>query len=139
MRTLTPELHVIAHMREGKPGKNGKPEPWTRSEEIDYANAHGLEVLQTKANIYSVDENLWGRSIEGGRLEEPDFAPPEEIFRWTRGLEASPNQPRVLRLTFENGVPVAIDGKRLSPLEVVTALNVIAGDHGVGRVDIIDD
>src|SRR5256714_6896822 len=136
MRTLTPELHVIAHMREGKPGKNGKPEPWTRSEEIDYANAHGLEVLQTKANIYSIDENLWGRSIEGGRLEEPNYAPPEEIFVWTRAIQNTPDEPRVITIGFDSGDPVSIDGRRMSGLELVQAVHRLAGEHGVGRVDV---
>jgi len=139
MRTLTPELHVIAPMREGKTGKNGKPEPWTRSEEIDYANAHGLEVSQTKANIYSVDENLWGRSIEGGRLEEPDYAPPEEIFQWTRAVSSTPNDPKVLKIGFDQGVPVSLDDTKLSGLELVTQVNAIAGEHGVGRIDIMED
>lgn len=139
MRTLTPELEVISPMREGKPAANGKTEPWTRSEEIDYANAHGLNVPQTKANIYSIDENLWGRSIEGGRLEEPDYAPPEEIFQWTKGISASPDQPRILRIGFEKGVPVSLDGEKLDGLDLVTKLNIIAGENGVGRVDIMED
>src|SRR5207302_21859 len=111
MRTLIPDVEIIAPMREGRCLSDGRREPWTRSEEIDYANAHGLDIPQTKDKIWSIDENLWGRSIEGGRLEEPDYAPPEEIFQWTRGLDACSPTPRNLTLAFENGIPVAIDGK----------------------------
>ncbi|HLV80314.1 MAG TPA: argininosuccinate synthase [Chthonomonadaceae bacterium] len=139
MRTLMPDAEIVAPMREGRRLPNGRREPWTRSEEIDYANAHGLCIPQTKEKIWSIDENLWGRSIEGGRLEEPDYAPPEEIFRWTRSLPDCPDAPRVLQIGFENGVPVSLDGKRLTPLELVLAVNKIAGDNGVGRVDIMED
>src|SRR5689334_1885779 len=139
MRTLMPDAQIIAPMREGRRLPDGKREPWTRSEEIDYANAHGLSIPQTKDKIWSIDENLWGRSIEGGRLEEPDYAPPEEIFHWTRGLDQSPNTPRTLTIGFENGVPVSLDGVKRSPLDLVVELNKIAGENGVGRVDIMED
>lgn len=139
MRTLMPEAEIIAPMREGRRYPDGHREPWTRSEEIEYANAHGLEIPQTKDKIWSVDENLWGRSVEGGRLEEPDYAPPEDIYQWTRSLQDSPNEPRLLTIGFENGVPVALDGKAYDPLVLVVALNQIAGEHGVGRVDIMED
>lgn len=139
MRTLTPELEIIAPMREGRRKPDGTREPWTRSEEIEYAQAHGLKIAQTKDKIWSIDENLWGRSIEGGRLEEPDYAPPEEIFRWTRSLKDAPDEPAVVTIRFENGVPVALDGVAMSGLELVTRLNELAGLHGVGRVDIMED
>jgi len=139
MRTLTPDLEIIAPMREGRRLPDGRREPWTRSEEIDYANAHGLNIPHTRDKIWSIDENLWGRSIEGGRLEEPNYAPPEEIFRWTRRLSDTPDTPRVLTLGFENGVPVSIDGEKRSGLELTQTLNKIAGEHGVGRVDIMED
>jgi argininosuccinate synthase len=139
MRTLLPDAQIIAPMREGRRLPDGTREPWTRSEEIEYANAHGLNIPQTKNRIWSIDENLWGRSIEGGRLEEPDYAPPEEIFQWTRGIDQCPNTPRTLTLSFENGVPVAIDGRTMAPFDLVRELNTIAGEHGVGRVDIMED
>lgn len=139
LRTLMPDAQIIAPMREGRRLPDGRREPWTRSEEIDYARAHGLNIPQTKERIWSVDENLWGRSIEGGRLEDPDYAPPEEIFQWTRGLADTPAEPRILTLTFENGVPVAIDNRHMDPVELVTTLNRIAGEHGVGRIDIMED
>lgn len=139
MRTLTPELDIIAPMREGRLLPDGRREPWTRSEEIDYCAAHGIEIPQTKDKIWSIDENLWGRSIEGGHLEEPNYAPPEEIFQWTRGLEATPDTPRLLNIGFENGVPVSLDGQKMSALDLVTEVHRLAGEHGVGRVDIMED
>jgi argininosuccinate synthase len=139
MRTIMPHAEIIAPMREGRLLPNGSREPWTRSEEIDYANAHGLNIPQTKDKIWSIDENIWGRSIEGGRLEEPDYAPPEEIFRWTRGLDDCPDTPRLLTIGFENGVPVSLDGQALDGLTLVQTLNQIAGENGVGRVDIMED
>src|SRR5438552_2402363 len=131
MRTLTPGLEVIAPMREGRLLPDGTREPWTRSEEIDYANAHGLNISHTKDKIWSIDENIWGRSIEGGR--------PEEIFHWTRGLADTPDTPRILRIGFENGVPVSMDGRKMAALELVMEVHKIAGEHGVGRVDVMED
>ena len=139
MRTLTPELDVIAPMREGKMLPDGRREPWTRSEEIDYCAAHGIEIGITKSKIWSVDENVWGRSIEGGHLEEPNYAPPEEIFKWTRSYENAPNTPRNLTIGFENGVPISLDGSKLAPIDLVTKVHSIAGKNGVGRVDIMED
>ncbi len=139
IRTLLPDAEIIAPMREGRLLPNGSREPWTRTEELEYASAHGLTIPQNKDKIWSIDENLWGRSIEGGHLEEPNYAPPEEIFVWTRSLENCPNTPRLITLGFENGLPVSIDGVNLSPLDLVTQLHAIAGEHGVGRVDIMED
>jgi argininosuccinate synthase len=139
MRTLTPEIAVIAPMREGRRRPNGSCEPWTRSEEIEYAEAHGLNVPQTRDRIWSIDENLWGRSIEGGRLEEPDYAPPEDVFKWTRGLAESPDEPAVVTIGFRDGAPVTLNGAEMPGLDIVRTLNELAGVHGVGRVDIMED
>jgi len=139
MRALMPNAQVIAPMREGRRLPDGRREPWTRLEEIEYAAAHGLNVAQTKDRIWSIDENIWGRSIEGGRLEEPDYAPPEEIFRWTRSIDDAPDVPRTLTIGFEGGVPVSLDGERMEPVALVEAVNRIAGENGVGRVDIMED
>lgn len=139
MRTLMPDAEIIAPMREGRRKPDGSREPWTRSEEIEYANTHGLVIPQTKDRIWSIDENLWGRSVEGGRLEEPDYAPPEEIFQWTRSLADSPDKPRILTIGFEHGVPISLDQEKLKGLELVTRLNAIAGEHGIGRIDIMED
>ncbi len=139
MRTLTPEIRIIAPMREGKRLPDGSREPWTRSEEIEYAKAHGLNVAQTHDRIWSIDENLWGRSIEGGRLEEPDFAPPEDIFQWTRGIADTPDDPALVTIGFDNGAPVSLNGETMEPLDLVMRVNALAGEHGVGRVDIMED
>ncbi len=139
MRTLTPEIPIIAPMRQGKLLPGGGREPWTRTEEIDYAAAHGVSIGQSKDKIWSIDENLWGRSIEGGHLEEPNYCPPEEIFQWTRGLANTPDTPEIVVIGFENGVPVSINGESLSPLEIVLRMNVISGRNGVGRVDVMED
>lgn len=138
MRTITPELPVIAPMREGRLMPDGTREVWTRTEEVEFAIARGLDVPQTKANIYSIDENLWGRSIEGGRLEEPDYAPPEEIFQWTRSLADTP-EPQTIRIDFKEGIPVGIDGTPYKALAMLEKMNELAGLHGVGRVDIMED
>src|SRR6267154_3858970 len=110
MRTLMPDAQIVAPMREGRRLPDGSREVWTRSEEIEYANAHGLAIPQTKDKIWSIDENLWGRSIEGGRLEEPDYAPPEEIFQWTVNPELAPDKPEAVAIEFLDGVPVSING-----------------------------
>jgi argininosuccinate synthase len=130
MRAFCPEMPIIAPMRE----KN-----LTRSEEIEYAKQKGVPIAQSVEKIWSIDENIWGRSIEGGRLEEPDFAPPEEIFQWTKGHDASPNTPRRIAITFEDGVPVALDDERMDGLALVKQMNAIAGEYGVGRIDIMED
>jgi argininosuccinate synthase len=130
MRALMPACEIVAPMRE----KN-----LTRSEEIVYAREHGVPVSQTVEKIWSIDENLWGRSIEGGRLEEPDYAPPEEIFQWTAGLAECPPEPRELTIQFEEGIPVGFDGRRVEGVALIQQLNAIAGGHGVGRIDIMED
>jgi len=130
MRTLMPDVPIIAPMRE---------RTLTRSWEIEYAEKKGIPIGQSKEKIWSIDENLWGRSIEGGRLEEPDFAPPEEIFKWTKNPVEAPNTPTEITLEFENGVPVGLDGKRMSGLELIRKVHAIAGENGVGRIDIMED
>ena len=127
---FAPELTIIAPMRERN---------LTRIEEIEYAKQRGVPVGQSIEKIWSIDENLWGRSIEGGRLEEPDYTPPEEIYRWTKGPKEAPNEPLVIEIGFEKGEPVSIDGKKMDGVSLIQALNEIAGEHGVGRVDIMED
>lgn len=130
LRTLMPQVPIIAPMREHN---------MTRSEEIEYALARGVPIQQSADKIWSIDENLWGRSVEGGRLEDPSLVPPEEIYRWTRNPQTAPDEPRVLTLTFENGFPIAIDGNRMDPLPLIQQLNTIAGENGVGRLDLMED
>jgi len=111
----------------------------TRSWEIEYAQKHKVPIQQSLDKIWSIDENLWGRSVEGGRLEEPDFAPPEEIFEWTKSAEAAAAQPEDLVVRFAEGRPTHLNGVALMAAPLVLQLNQIAGRNGVGRLDIMED
>lgn len=111
----------------------------TRVWEIEYAQKKGVPIKQSLEKIWSIDENVWGRSIEGGRLEEPNFAPPEEIFQWTKSPKNASNDGAEVLIEFEKGIPVGINGKKMGALEIVQSLNKIAGDNGVGRIDIMED
>jgi argininosuccinate synthase len=111
----------------------------TRSWEIEYARKHKIPVAAAGRNPYSVDENCWNRSIEGGRLEEPSFHPPESIYRWTVSPEKAPDEPEEVTVTFEAGNPVALDGKRMKGYNLIQAMNERAGRNGVGRNDMIED
>lgn len=130
IRVLMPDAEIHAPVREHN---------MTRSWEIEYAQKHDVPIQQSLEKIWSVDENLWGRSIEGGNLEDPNFSPPETIFKWTQCNERAPNSPREVTITFEKGIPVALDNKALSPAELIQALNEVAGNHGVGRIDMMED
>lgn len=109
----------------------------TRTEEMEYAVKNDIPVPSDK--LYSIDENLWGRSIEGDILEDPMVETPEEAFEWTKSTENAPDEPQKLIVTFEEGVPIAIDGEMMNALEIIKEANRIAGLHGIGRVDIIED
>ena len=111
----------------------------TRTWEIEYAQKKGVPIKQSLEKIWSIDENLWGRSIEGGRLEEPNYAPPEEIFQWTKSPRNASDAGVTIQLEFKNGVPVAIDGVKYSPAQLILKMNEIAGSNGVGRIDIMED
>jgi len=126
---LAPELQVIAPAREWN---------MTREQEIEYAKANGIPVPATKASPYSTDENLWGRSVECGVLEDPAIEPPEEAFEWTVAPSAAPDESAYANVRFEAGVPVALDGKRMDLLAIVEKLNALAGSHGVGRIDHVE-
>jgi len=130
IKSLAPDLKIVAPIRE-----------WnlSRDEEIKYAAKNGIPIPVDLDNPYSIDENLWGRSIECGVLEDPGHEPPEEIFEWTASPEKAPSNPEFLSIGFDDGVPVSIDGKKMSPPEIVKALNARAGRHGVGRVDHMED
>jgi argininosuccinate synthase len=130
LQTFAPSLKIIAPVREWN---------MNRDDEIRYAATHGLEVRATHDSPYSVDENLWGRSIEGGRLEDPAAAPPEEIYDWTGHPDQWPHKAEELVVDFEQGVPVALDGKRMDPVTLVRTANRRAGAHGIGRIDHVED
>jgi len=111
----------------------------TRDWEIEYAREHKIPVPVKKDKPWSMDENCWSRSIEGGQLEDPAYHPPEEIYLWTVSPEKAPNKPEKITLEFKSGIPVAINGKKLPGFELIQQLNVIAGKHGIGRNDMIED
>ncbi|MEW5882725.1 MAG: argininosuccinate synthase [Armatimonadota bacterium] len=130
LRLHLPDVPIRAPIRERN---------WTRSAEIEYAESVGAPIAQSKAKIWSIDENLWGRSIEGGRLEDPNYAPPEEIFQWTVAPTNAPDAPEKISLSFEGGVPVALNGSAMKPLELIKGLHDLAGAHGIGRIDMMED
>ncbi|MBS7644635.1 MAG: argininosuccinate synthase [Candidatus Bathyarchaeia archaeon] len=130
LKALAPNLRIVAPIRE-----------WglTRPEEIKYAECHGISIPVDLEKPYSVDQNLWGRSIECGKLDDPYMEPPEEAFEWTVAPEKAPDKPAKMEISYENGVPIAVNGEEMSPVELVGWLNKEAGRHGVGRIDHIED
>lgn len=110
----------------------------SREWEIDYAREHKIDVPVTKEKPWSIDENLWSRSIEGGRLEDPIFEPPEEIYSWTKSPEDD-HSPEIVEIEFDRGVPIAINGVEKDGVELINMLNAIGGAHGIGRTDMIED
>ncbi|HUQ17636.1 MAG TPA: argininosuccinate synthase [Candidatus Saccharimonadales bacterium] len=128
---LAPEMIVIAPMRGGM--------NMTRDEEIDYAKARGIPVPVTKKSPYSVDENLWGRSVEAGVLEDAWGAPPRDVYQWTVDPDEAPARPREIILGFDGGIPVSLDGQKMDGVSLIDKLNALAGKHGVGRIDQIEN
>jgi len=128
---LAPELTVIAPLRGGM--------NMSREEEIDYAKARGIPVPVTKKSPYSVDENLWGRSIEAGVLEDPWGAPPRDVFQWTVDPDEAPAKAKELVIGFEQGIPATIDGSKMAGVALIEKLNDLGGKHGVGRIDQIEN
>jgi argininosuccinate synthase len=129
-QTLAPHLKIIAPVREWK---------FTRTEELAYAAEHGIEVEATKESIYSVDQNLWGRSVEAGVLEDPWVAPPEEAYQWTTSPRQAPDKPEEVEIEFQQGRPVALDGEELDGAPLIQQLNQLGGKHGVGRIDHVEN
>ena len=127
---LAPDLQVVAPVREW--GMN-------RDDEIEFAREHGIPVPASVESPYSTDENLWGRSIEAGVLEDPWAEPPAEVWEWTRDPRDCPDEPAYVEISFREGLPVALDGKPVDALELVTTLNRIGGENGVGRIDHLEN
>jgi argininosuccinate synthase len=127
---LAPELKVVAPVRE-----------WdmNRDDEIEYATRHGIEVPATVHSPYSTDENLWGRSIEAGVLEDPWAEPPPDVYAWTADPRRSPDQPSYVEVGFKHGIPSSLDGRPMSPIELVGTLNRVGGENGVGRIDHLEN
>lgn len=129
---LDPDIEVLAPVREW--------EFKSREEEVEYALKHRIPVKATKDRPYSIDKNLWGISIECGPLEDPWTEPPEDAFEWTVDPKKAPDEPQYVEIEFESGIPVAIDGRRYERLsELILDLNGIAGRHGVGRIDMVEN
>jgi argininosuccinate synthase len=128
---LRPQLKILAPLRDGM--------AMTREQEIAHARSRELPIEIKPESPYSVDENLWGRSIEAGVLEDALLKPPEDAYRWTSSVDTAPSHPVQVELTFEHGVPIALDGAQLDGVALVTELNRIGGLHGVGRIDMIED
>jgi argininosuccinate synthase len=128
--SITPDLTVVAPVRDWN---------MNRPQEIEYAKEHGIPVPVTTESPYSVDANLWGRSIEAGPLEDPDHEPTEDVFELTATPEKAPDEPVYIEVGFEEGLPTSLDGEELPLVELIAGLNERAGEHGVGRVDMIED
>lgn len=126
---LAPDLKIIAPVRDWK---------LSRDRALDYAAEHGIPVQVNKKSPYSIDENIWGRSIECGVLEDPWVEPPEDAFKLTVNPVEAPDDPEYITIGFEQGLPVSLNGEELSFAEIINRLNSIAGKHGVGRVDMIE-
>ncbi len=129
--SLKPDIKVIAPWRSW-PFKS-------RTDLINYASEHKIPVTATAAKPYSMDANLMHVSYEGGILEDPWAAPPEDIFLLTKPLDRTPDEPTLITLSFERGVPVAVNGEAMAPVALLTYLNELAGTHGIGRVDVVEN
>ena len=131
VQALAPELTIVAPLREW--------ELRTRDSEIEYAKKHDIPVPVTKESPYSIDENLWGRSIEAGPLEDPWQEPREDVYAWTKGIAETPDEPLSIELGFQRGLPVTLDGEEIEGVALVERLNELAGEHGIGRIDHLED
>jgi argininosuccinate synthase len=131
IQTLAPDLRIIAPVREWS---------MTRDNEIAYAAEHGIPVPVTSASPYSVDQNLWGRSIECGILEDPWAEPPEDVYEWTKSPDAPERvEPTYIEITFQRGIPVALNGEEMNGVTLIETLNREAGAQGIGRIDHIEN
>jgi argininosuccinate synthase len=130
-KALNPTLKVIAPWREW--------EILSREDALAYADKHNVPVVHTEESIYSRDRNLWHLSHEGGLLEDPALEPEEEMYQWTVAPEAAPDEPEIVKVDFEKGVPVAVNDVQLPPASLIETLNEIGAKHGVGRTDLVEN
>ncbi|HXR65483.1 MAG TPA: argininosuccinate synthase [Ktedonobacteraceae bacterium] len=128
INTLAPDLKIIAPQREWS---------MTRDNEIVYAAEHGIPIPVTSASPYSTDLNLWGRSVECGILEDPWAEPPADVYAWTSNTPV--NEPTYIEITFDHGVPVALDGEEIDGVSLIEKLNELAGSYGIGRIDHVEN
>lgn len=127
---LAPHLDVIAPAREWE---------MSREDEIEYARVRGIPTPASVENPYSVDENLWGRSVEAGNLENPLFEPPEDVYDWTKPINETPDNPTYVEIEINQGIPFAVNGKPMDGLPLIGYLNKLAGSNGVGRIDHLEN
>ena len=127
--TLAPGVELIAPIREW--GMN-------REDEVLYARERNLPIAPSN-NKYSTDENLWGRSAEAGELEDPWVEPPEDAYEWTVSPAAAPDEPAYVEIRFDEGVPTAVDGEAMAGVAMISHLNALAGAHGIGRIDHVEN
>jgi len=127
---LAPEMKIMAPTRD-----------WamSREDELEYAKKHGIPTPVTLDAPYSIDERLWRRAVECGVLEDPRVEPPESIFGWTAGPDKAPDTPEYVEIAFHEGKPVSINGTQMELLDIIMTLNDVAGRHGVGRIDLIEN
>jgi argininosuccinate synthase len=130
-KALGPHLQILAPWREWKIA--------SREDAIAYASAHGVPVEQSKTNIYSRDRNIWHLSHEGGVLEDPANAPDEAMWQWIASPEKAPAAAAEIEIGFEAGTPVSVNGKRMPPIALLTEVNRVAAEHGIGRIDLVEN
>lgn len=130
IRALNPDLEVLAPVRDWA---------WSREEEIEYAKQHDVPVPIGKESPFSIDQNLWGRANECGALEDPWAAPPLDAYDLTAHLEDTPDTPDIIEIEFEEGVPTSVNGEKMELAELILHLNEVAGKHGIGRIDHIEN
>jgi argininosuccinate synthase len=129
--TLEPDLKIIAPVREWSMG---------RDEQIDFCEKHGIEVIQTQEKPYSYDENMWGNTGEGGEIETPELIPPlENILKWCNTPEKAPEEKEIIKIGFEEGKPVSLNGEKMPIEKLIPALNKLGATHGVGYFHLIED
>ena len=127
---LDPDLQIIAPVREWK---------LSRPAEIEYARQHNIPIPATVDSPYSTDVNLWGRSVEAGILEDPYLEPPRDVWLWTKAPEDAPGKAEIIEIGFENGIPISLNGETMDGVKLVQQLNLIGGEHGVGRIDHVEN
>ena len=127
---LSPQIKILAPARE-----------WgmSREETIAYGEKYGIPAPVKKSSPYSIDKNLLGMAIEAGELEDPWVEPPEEVYGMTKAIADTPNEPEYIEIGFERGIPVSLNGQGMGGIELITQLNQIAGNHGIGRIDMIEN
>jgi len=130
-KSLAPKLKVIAPLRDW--------EFKSREEEIEYALKNNISVSVKKDSPYSIDQNLWGVSIECGVLEDPWEEPPEDAYLWTRSFKNTPEEEFKLEIFFENGIPISINGITMNKVNLIKKLNKIGGKYGIGRIDLVEN